>query len=186
MKSSVSIRRAVEPASRTRRFPPWGGSCASQPLGNEEPAQALIETRLRELGFDVRSVEPDAAALAERPESGIPLLPYEGRRCLVGTLAGGSGPLAPPERSRRCRERRAARAMDAPPLGRRGRGRPAVRAWRLRHEGGHRGDAPRRRGRPAARPDLPGPLVYQSVIEEECGGNGALAACLEGRSPTAS
>ena len=26
--------------------------------------------------------------------------------------------------------------------------------------------------------DLPGPLVYQSVIEEECGGNGALAACL--------
>jgi acetylornithine deacetylase len=30
---------------------------------------------------------------------------------------------------------------------------------------------------------LPGPIVYQSVIEEECGGNGALAACLEG--PTA-
>ena len=28
--------------------------------------------------------------------------------------------------------------------------------------------------------DLPGPLVYQSVIEEECGGNGALAACLAG------
>jgi acetylornithine deacetylase len=27
---------------------------------------------------------------------------------------------------------------------------------------------------------LPGPIVYQSVIEEECGGNGALAACLEG------
>jgi acetylornithine deacetylase len=28
--------------------------------------------------------------------------------------------------------------------------------------------------------DLTGPLVYQSVIEEECGGNGALAACLAG------
>lgn len=27
---------------------------------------------------------------------------------------------------------------------------------------------------------LPGALVYQSVIEEECGGNGALAACLAG------
>ncbi|HEY7198342.1 MAG TPA: M20/M25/M40 family metallo-hydrolase [Gaiellaceae bacterium] len=28
--------------------------------------------------------------------------------------------------------------------------------------------------------ELPGPVIYQSVIEEECGGNGALAACLAG------
>ena len=28
--------------------------------------------------------------------------------------------------------------------------------------------------------ELPGQVVYQSVIEEECGGNGALAACLAG------
>ena len=31
---------------------------------------------------------------------------------------------------------------------------------------------------------FPGGLVYQSVIEEECGGNGALAAVLAGRRPT--
>ena len=60
-------------------------------LGNEEPAQTLVETQLRELGFDVRSVVPDAARLAERPDSGLPLLPYDGRRSLVGTLAGGEG-----------------------------------------------------------------------------------------------
>jgi acetylornithine deacetylase len=60
-------------------------------LGNEEPAQALVEARLEELGFEVRSIEPHADELAARSDSGIPLLPYDGRRCLVGTLAGGSG-----------------------------------------------------------------------------------------------
>ena len=60
-------------------------------LGNEEPAQQLVEKRLNGLGFDVRSIEPSAERLASQPESGIPLVSYEGRRCLVGTLAGGSG-----------------------------------------------------------------------------------------------
>ena len=60
-------------------------------LGNEEPAQALVEQRLRDLGFDVRSLVPDEAELAENPNSGIPLLSYEARRCLVGTLGRGSG-----------------------------------------------------------------------------------------------
>ena len=32
---------------------------------------------------------------------------------------------------------------------------------------------------------IPGQLVYQSVIEEECGGNGALAAVLAGPSADA-
>src|SRR5216117_3879902 len=60
-------------------------------LGNEEPAQVLVEARLTELGFDVRSLVPDAAELARHADSGIPLLDYERRRCLVGTLEGGSG-----------------------------------------------------------------------------------------------
>jgi acetylornithine deacetylase len=148
-------------------------------LGNEEPAQRLVEERLRELGFDVRSVEPDAAALAEHPGSGLPLVSYEGRRSLVATLDGGGGRSlllnghvdvvseAPEDRWTR------------PPFGAEvqderlfGRGacdmKGGIAAMLLAVEAA------------LAEGPLPGSLVYQSVIEEECGGNGALAACLAG------
>jgi acetylornithine deacetylase len=148
-------------------------------LGNEEPAQRLVEDRLSELGFAVRSLEPDAERLAQRPDSGIPLVSYEGRRCLVGTLAGGSGRSlllnghvdvvseAPVERWAR------------PPFG------AEVDGGRLYGRGAcdmKGGIAAMLLGVEAAQAlgPLPGPIVYQSVIEEECGGNGALAACLEG------
>ena len=55
-------------------------------LGEEEPAQQRVEERLRDLGFAVESVVPDPERLAERADSGIPLMSYEGRRSLVGTL----------------------------------------------------------------------------------------------------
>jgi acetylornithine deacetylase len=150
-------------------------------LGNEEPAQRLVEARLRELGFEVNSLEPDAERLASHPDSGIPLLSYEGRRCLVGTLAGGSGRSlllnghvdvvseAPAERWTRP-------PFEAEIDGGRLYGRGAcdmkggIAAMLLGIEAAL-----------AAGP-LPGPVVYQSVIEEECGGNGALAACLAGPS----
>jgi acetylornithine deacetylase len=148
-------------------------------LGNEEPAQELVEDRLRGLGFAVRSIEPSAERLASHPESGIPLVSYEGRRCLVGTLAGGSGRSlllnghvdvvseAPAERWTR------------PPFG------AEVEDGRLYGRGAcdmKGGIAAMLLGVEAALAagPLPGPVVYQSVIEEECGGNGALAACLEG------
>ena len=60
-------------------------------LGAEEPAQQLVEERLRDLGFAVESVVPDPERLAERPDSGIPLMSYEGRRSLVGTIGEDSG-----------------------------------------------------------------------------------------------
>jgi acetylornithine deacetylase len=148
-------------------------------LGNEEPAQRLVEERLRELGFEVRSIEPSAERLASYPESGIPLVPYEGRRCLVGTLTGGSGRSlllnghvdvvseAPVDRWTR------------PPFG------AEIEGGRLYGRGAcdmKGGIAAMLLGVEAALAagPLPGPVVYQSVIEEECGGNGALAACLEG------
>lgn len=148
-------------------------------LGDEEPAQALVEARLRELGFAVRSVEPDAAALVERPDSGIPLVSYEGRRSLVGTLEGGGGrslllnghvdvvsaePLAHWTREPFGAE------VEGDRLYGRGSGdmKGGIAAMLLAVE------AARSLG------PLPGPVVYQSVIEEECGGNGTLAACLAG------
>jgi acetylornithine deacetylase len=150
-------------------------------LGNEEPAQQLVESRLRDLGFDVSSIEPSAEQLASHPDSGIPLVSYEGRRSLVGTLAGGSGRSlllnghvdvvseAPAER------------WSKPPFG------ADVEGGRLYGRGAcdmKGGVAAMLLGVEAALAagPLPGPVVYQSVIEEECGGNGALAACLEGPS----
>jgi acetylornithine deacetylase len=148
-------------------------------LGDEEPAQILVEERLRELGFDTRSVEPEPERLAERPDSGIPLLPYEGRRSLVGTLAGRGG--------RSLLLNGHVDVVSAEPLDR-----WTKDPWGAEIEGGRlygRGACDMKGGVAAmllaveaalAAGPLPGPVVYQSVIEEECGGNGALAACLAG------
>jgi acetylornithine deacetylase len=147
-------------------------------LGNEEPAQALVEERLHGLGFEVRSLEPDAEELARHPGSGIPLIGYEGRRCLVGTLGGGGRSLLFNGHVDVVSEEPADR-WTKPPFG------AEVEDGRLYGRG-----ACDMKGGVAAMllaveaalsaGDLPGQLVYQSVIEEECGGNGALAACLAG------
>jgi acetylornithine deacetylase len=148
-------------------------------LGEEEPAQQLVEARLRELGFDVESVVPDPEQLAERPDSGIPLIPYEGRRSVVGTVGEGSG--------RSLVLNGHVDVVSAEPLDR----------WTKEPFGAEiaagrmygRGSCDMKGGVAAmllgveaalAAGPLPGRLVYQSVIEEECGGNGALAAVLAG------
>jgi acetylornithine deacetylase len=148
-------------------------------LGNEEPAQALVEERLRGLGFDVRSVEPDPAELARHPGSGIPLLGYEGRRSIVGTLAGGSGRSLLFNGHVDVVSEEPADRWTRPPYG------AEVEDARLYG----RGSCDMKGGVAAmvlaveaalSAGDIPGPVVYQSVIEEECGGNGTLAACLAG------
>jgi acetylornithine deacetylase len=150
-------------------------------LGNEEPAQRLVEERLRELGFAVRSVAPDAATLAEHPESGLPLIPYEGRRSLVATLDGGGGRslllnghvdvVSEAPADRWTKSPFGAEVEDGRLFGRGACDmKGGIAAMLLAVE------AALAEGPP------PGSLVYQSVIEEECGGNGALAACLDGPS----
>jgi acetylornithine deacetylase len=148
-------------------------------LGAEEPAQQLVEERLRDLGFAVESVVPDPERLAERPDSGIPLMSYEGRRSLVGTIGGDSG--------RSLVLNGHVDVVSAEPLDR----------WTKEPFGAEladgrmygRGSCDMKGGVAAmllgveaalAEGPLPGRLVYQSVIEEECGGNGALAAVLAG------
>ena len=148
-------------------------------LGNEEPAQALVEARLDELGFQVRSIEPDPGALAGRPDSGIPLLPYDGRRCLVGTLGGASGRsllfnghvdvVSEEPTDRWTKQPYGAEIEDGRLYGRGACDmKGGIAAMLLAVEAALSAGEP------------PGPLVYQSVIEEECGGNGALAACQAG------
>jgi acetylornithine deacetylase len=148
-------------------------------LGNEEPAQELVDERLQELGFAVRSVEPDATELAGHPESGIPLLPYEGRRCLVGTIDGEGGRsllfnghvdvVSEEPVDRWTKAPYGAEIEDGRLYGRGACDmKGGIAAMLLAVEAAK-----------AAGP-LPGALVYQSVIEEECGGNGALAASLAG------
>ena len=175
----IEARRAVEKGfERTLEFL---ASLVRVPslLGDEEPAQALVEERLRELGFDVRSVVPDPARLAARPDSGIPLMSYEGRRSLVATTGGDEGRslvlnghvdvVSAEPRERWTREPFGAEIADGRMYGRGACDmKGGIAAMLLGVEAAL-----------SAGP-LPGRLVYQSVIEEECGGNGALAACLEG------
>jgi acetylornithine deacetylase len=148
-------------------------------LGNEEPAQAIVEARLRDLGFDVRSVEPDPEQLARHPGSGIPLLGYEGRRCLIGTLDGSGGPslllnghvdvVSEAPADRWTKSPYGAEIEDGRLYGRGSCDmKGGIAAMLLAVEAALAAGA------------LPGPVVYQSVIEEECGGNGALAARLAG------
>jgi acetylornithine deacetylase len=179
VRSSDSIRRAVERGlADTVAFLQELVRVPSL-LGNEEPAQQLVEKRLTELGFDVRSIEPSAERLSSHPDSGIPLIPYEGRRCLVGTLSGGPGRSlllnghvdvvseAPVERWTR------------PPFGAELDGGRMYGRGACDMKGGIAAMLLGVEAALAAGP-LPGRVVYQSVIEEECGGNGALSACLEG------
>jgi acetylornithine deacetylase len=176
---SVQIRRAVE-----RGLPDAIAFLeelvrVASVLGQEEPAQQLVENRLRELGFAVRSIEPNAERLAAHPESGVPLISYEGRRCLLGSLAGGPGLTLLLNGHVDVVSEGPTEQWTRPPFG------AEVEAGRLYGRGAcdmKGGIAAMLLGVEAALAvgPLPGRLDYQSVIEEECGGNGALAACLEG------
>jgi acetylornithine deacetylase len=176
--SSADARRAVE-----RGFDDAVGFLADlvripSLLGEEEPAQQLVESRLRRLGFEVESVVPDPERLAERPDSGIPLMSYEGRRSLVGTMGEGGSSLlfnghvdvvSAEPLDRWTKEPFGAEVADGRMYGRGSADmKGGVAAMLLGVEAAL-----------SAGP-LPGRIVYQSVIEEECGGNGALAACLAG------
>ena len=127
----------------------------------------------------MRSIEPSADELAGRPDSGLPLLPYDGRRSLVGELAGGGGrslllnghvDVVSPEPLAHWTRDPWGAEVDGDRLYGRGSGdmKGGIVAMLLAVEAAQ------------SLGELPGPVVYQSVIEEECGGNGALAACLAG------
>ncbi len=146
-------------------------------LGNEAGVQRIIRRELERLGFAVEEVEVDPDALADDPASGIPTGDYRGRPVLIGRRPGTS------RRSLLIQGH-----IDVVPSG-------APNLWTsppfaARESGGWiygRGAADMKSGLTAAllalgaladaSPEsLEGALSVASVIEEECGGNGALAA----------
>jgi acetylornithine deacetylase len=150
-------------------------------LGNEAPAQDLVAGRLAAGGFAVERIEPDAEAALADPHAGYPPLPYRGRSSVVGVRAGSGGgsslhltghvdvvPVDP----------------DAP---------WEHDPWRGELAGGRiwgRGAGDMKGGLAAyllaaeavveVCGDALGDLVFSSVIEEECGGNGFWAVLRAG------
>ena len=151
-------------------------------LGREQGAQALMEDWFRALGLDVRRVPVELEAIRDRPGFSPPLIDYEGRENVVGVhlpaesrgrslILNGHIDVVPPG---------PAELWTDPPF------EPVVRDGRMYGRGA--GDmkaglvayltafeALQALGaRPAA------PVYLQSVVEEECTGNGALACLAAG------
>ena len=150
-------------------------------LGDEAGAQRIVRRELELLGFAVEQHDVDPVALRDEPASGYPLIGYRDRPILIGRRAGTS------RRSLLIQGHvdvvpAGAEALWATP--------PYVASSRDGWLYG-RGSGDMKGGiamallalaalleiAPAA---LDGELSFASVIEEECGGNGALSALLAG------
>jgi acetylornithine deacetylase len=148
-------------------------------VGNEAGAQRVVSAELARLGFAVRELEVPAG-IEERPGSGVPQLPYAGRPVVVGERAGdgrsllvnGHVDVVPPG---------AADLWPGDPFAPRradgwlhGRGAGDMKA-------GFATALLAIEALIAEAPDaIAGPLSFVSVIEEECTGNGTLAAAHAG------
>ena len=142
-------------------------------LGDEEGAQRIIAQRLSAAGFAVERVEPDAEAARADPYAGYPPLSYGGRSSVVGVRRGLGGG----------RSLHLTGHVDVVPV-------DDAEPWTHRPWDGvvsdgkiwGRGAGDMKGGLAAylvaaevvavTCPDLRGNLVFSSVIEEECGGNG--------------
>ena len=142
-------------------------------LGNEEGAQQVVAARLARAGFEVDRVEPDAEAARDDADAGYPSIAYDGRSSVVGVRPGAAGgrslhltghvdvvPVDPD--APWSHEPWAGEIADGRVWGR-GAGdmKGGLAAYLLAAE-----------ALAEACPDLPGDLVFSSVIEEEHGGNG--------------
>jgi acetylornithine deacetylase len=148
-------------------------------VGNEAGAQLIVAGELARLGFQTSAVDI-GEDIAGDPAAGVPQLSYAGRRDVVGTLAAGDGPslilnghidVVPAQAGR----------WSTPPF------------TPVRRDGwlAGRGAGDMKGGfalgllavaaLQAAVPGwLRGRLAFASVIEEECTGNGTLAAARAG------
>ncbi len=142
-------------------------------LGDEEGAQLIVAGRLASAGFAAERVQPDAEAALADPYAGYPPLPYDGRSSVVGTRRGSGGG----------RSLHLTGHVDVVPVD---DAEPWVHdPWEGAVSEGRvwgRGAGDMKGGLAAyliaaevvaeACPELRGDLVFSSVIEEECTGNG--------------
>jgi acetylornithine deacetylase len=152
---------------------------APSTVGQEAEAQEIVAAELARLGFDVTAVPvpPDTAA---RAPGGVAQAPYAGRDNVLGRLNPAAGPslllnghvdVVPAETA----------MWSAPPFT------PCtVNGWMSGRgtgdmKGGFAMGMLATRALREAMPEaLTGELAFLSVIEEECTGNGTLAACQAG------
>jgi acetylornithine deacetylase len=151
-------------------------------LGQEQSAQDLMRARFQALGLDVRDLAIDEAALKDHPGYSPSIVPYDGRVNVIGVHE---------PRAVRGRSLILNGHIDVVPVGAEVLWtRPPFEPWidgdRLHGRGANDMKAGivaytmalqalhRLGWQPAAR------LVLQSVVEEECTGNGALACLVAG------
>jgi acetylornithine deacetylase len=149
-------------------------------VGREHEAQELVEQELKRLGFEVERL-PIPEGIGDDPIAGAPQTSYEGRFDLIGRLTDGLGPslllnghidVVPAEQPA---------LWTSPPFDpRRDDGRLYGRgAGDMK--GGFAMAALALDALIATAPEaIDGPLTFASVIEEECTGNGTLAAVRAG------
>ena len=142
-------------------------------LGAEEGAQRIVEERLRRLGLEVERIQPDADEAVADPHAGLPLLPYEGRSCVAGRLRGRGGgrslhltghvDVVPVESEERWTHDPWGGELAEGRMWGRGAGdmKAGVAAYLVAME-----------ALQATGAELRGDVLFTSVIEEECGGNG--------------
>jgi acetylornithine deacetylase len=145
-------------------------------LGHEEDAQVIVAERLAAAGFSCARVQPDAAAALDDPHAGYPSIPYDNRSSVVGVRRGSGGG----------RSLHLTGHVDVVPV-------DENEEWRhdpwegVASEGRiwGRGAGDMKGGLASYLvaatvvaeicPDVRGDLIFSSVIEEECGGNGMWA-----------
>ena len=158
-------------------------------LGDEAAGQAIMRRAFAELGLEPFDVPLDPAALDGHPGAAPFSWDVAGKANVLATwepAAPGRRPLADPERPHRRRQPRAVRRSGAaPPFAARrdgdwlyGRGAGDMKSGLAAIVGAVRG---LRRLGLAPR----GRVQLQSVVEEECTGNGALACVLAGHTADA-
>jgi acetylornithine deacetylase len=150
-------------------------------VGEEEGAQRLIEQRLEGIGFEVRRIAVDPPLHADDPTWGYPPASYDGRSCVAGRIAGSGGG----------RSLHLSGHIDVVPV--EGPGDWLHDPWGGEISGGRvwgRGAGDMKAGLAAyligAEAFLEvcgapaGDLLFSSVIEEECTGNGMKAVLAAG------
>jgi acetylornithine deacetylase len=142
-------------------------------LGHEEPGQAIVEQWLRSCGFAVERVTPDPVAALGDPSAGYPYLPYEGRSSVAARLPGAGG-----GRSMHLTGHIDVVPVERPDLWHDDPWKTALRDGKLwgRGAGDMKGGLAAYLVATRAVAEVcsarRGELLFSSVIEEECGGNG--------------